>query len=144
MNTPKPVIIVADDDSDDRMLIKEALEATGFAGWIRFAADGQELLEILADGNLCPSLIILDLNMPRMDGREILKELKQDNERRSIPILIHSTCNSTEEIENCYNHGVNSYLVKPASFEELKENLREVIQYWFETAQLPEKKSCSR
>lgn len=144
MNTPKPVIIVADDDSDDRLLIKEALEASGFAGWIRFAADGLELLEQLANGDRCPSLILLDLNMPRMDGREILKELKQDSKWRLIPVLVHSTCNSKEEIENCYDHGVNSYLVKPASFEKLKKNLREVVQYWFETAQLPSKESCPK
>ncbi len=133
----RSVIAITDDDSGDRILIEETLRDAGFDGQIRTAGDGSELIDSLSNGDPRPNLILLDLNMPLKDGRETLKELRSNPEWRSIPIVIHSTCSSEEDVAFCYAHGANSYVVKPSSYEKLRENMKELVGYWFRLAALP-------
>lgn len=133
----RSTIVVADDDPNDRLLIGEALGEVGFAGEIRFAEDGVELLDCLQNDCSWPAIILLDLNMPRMDGREVLKELRLNPSWRSIPVVVYSTSDLEEDISFCYRHGANSYVSKPGSYEKLKEHMKELVRYWFELAALP-------
>jgi two-component system response regulator len=133
----KSVIVVAEDDSDDRLLITDALKEVGFPGEIQFADDGVQLIDRLVNGSPLPSLVLLDLNMPRKDGRKVLEEMKSSPRLRSIPVIVHSTSNSEEDIRFCYDRCVNSYVVKPDSYEELRENLRGIVLFWFKIARLP-------
>jgi CheY-like chemotaxis protein len=138
-------ILMADDDSDDRQLTREALEDARLINDIRFVENGEELLDYLhRRGSFAPpaeaprpGLILLDLNMPRKDGREVLKELKQDPELRSIPVVVLTTSKSDEDIYRSYDLGVNSYIVKPVTFEALVDILQTLEKYWFEIVELP-------
>jgi len=136
-------IVIADDDADDRYLAKEALEESRLANVLHFVEDGEELLDYLhhrgkyAELNGHPGLILLDLNMPRMDGREALREIKSDKRLRQIPIVILTTSKSEEDIIRSYRLGVNSFITKPVSFEGLVEVMRTLRKYWFEIVELP-------
>jgi CheY-like chemotaxis protein len=140
-------ILMADDDSDDRQLTREALEDARLINDIRFVENGEELMDYLhRRGKFAPpaetprpGLILLDLNMPRKDGREVLKELKQDPELRSIPVVVLTTSKSDEDIYRSYDLGVNSYIVKPVTFEALVDILQTLEKYWFEIVELPGK-----
>ncbi len=143
----KPIsILVADDDPDDRLLIAEALVDTDIAEGIDFVEDGVELLAYLRrqekfaplKGRALPALILLDLNMPRKDGREVLDELKSDPVLRRIPVVVLTTSNAEEDIQRTYDLGVSSFIVKPVSFETLVSTMRTVTRYWFDTVSLPE------
>lgn len=147
MITPvKPVtIVIADDDVDDCLLLREALEENGLVSGIHFVGDGEELLEYLrregrhAESNTvpCPLLILLDLNMPRMDGREALADIKSDPRLRHIPVIVLTTSATDEDISHTYALGANSFIVKPATFAALVQVMNRVIQYWLTTVQLP-------
>jgi len=138
-------ILMADDDADDRRLTKEALEESRLANGIRFVEDGEELMEYLrhtgkyAPPNETPrpGLILLDLNMPRYDGRAALKEIKNDPELRQIPIVILTTSKADEDVYRSYDLGVNSYIVKPVTFEALVDILQTIEKYWIEIVELP-------
>jgi CheY-like chemotaxis protein len=138
-------ILMADDDADDRQLTREALEDARLINDIRFVENGEELLEYLRrQGKYAapaeaprPGLILLDLNMPRKDGRTVLKELKQDPELRSIPVVVLTTSKSDEDVYRSYDLGVNSYIVKPVTFEALVDILQTLEKYWFEIVELP-------
>jgi CheY-like chemotaxis protein len=142
----KPItILMADDDADDRQLTREALEDARLINDIRFVENGEELLEYLkrqgkwappADAPR-PGLILLDLNMPRKDGRTVLKEIKEDPEFRTIPVVILTTSKSDEDVYRSYDLGVNSYIVKPVTFEALVDILQTLEKYWFEIVELP-------
>lgn len=145
---PKPItILIADDDPDDRFLAKEALEESRLANTIHFVEDGEELIEYLRragryeDGagkdSARPGLILLDLNMPRKDGREALREIKADPILRQIPIVILTTSKSDEDIVRSYDLGVNSFITKPVTFDGLVEVMRTLQKYWFEIVELP-------
>jgi CheY-like chemotaxis protein len=138
-------IIMADDDPDDRQLAKEAFEECRLANEVHFVEDGEELMEYLTrrgtyanmpEGPL-PALILLDLNMPRKDGREALKEIKSDPELRRIPIVVLTTSKAEEDILRTYDLGVNSYVTKPVTFESLVETIKVLGKYWFEIVELP-------
>ena len=112
-------IVMADDDADDRLLAKEALEDCGLATDLRFVEDGEQLLDYLyrrgkyidpADSP-SPGIILLDLNMPRKDGREVLREIKADPQMRRIPVVVFTTSQADEDICRTYDLGVNSYVV---------------------------------
>jgi CheY-like chemotaxis protein len=142
----KPIIILmADDDEDDRLLTKEALTESRVLNLLYCVEDGVELLEYLrkkgkyANGDACPrpSLILLDLNMPRMDGREALKNIKQDPELRSIPVVILTTSKQEEDMLRGYNLGAASYITKPVDFSGLVELMRTLGKYWVEFVELP-------
>ncbi len=138
-------ILVADDDADDRLMIRDALTENRLANDLRFVEDGVELLHYLrrtgpfggrAD---CPrpGLILLDLNMPKMDGREALREIKADPELRGIPVVVLTTSKAEEDIYRTYNLGVNSFITKPVTFESLVAITRDLGRYWFEIVELP-------
>ena len=139
------VILMADDDEDDRMMAKEALEEARLVNAIRFVEDGEELMDYLYHrGNYAdaknaprPGLILLDLNMPKKDGREALKEIKGDPDLRRIPIVVLTTSKAEEDIFRTYDLGGNSFITKPVSFERLVEIMKGLARDWFEIVELP-------
>ncbi len=138
-------ILVAEDDLDDRQWIKEALLETRAASDVHFVEDGEDLLDLLHHrgkyGSIpslaYPGLILLDLNMPRKDGREALKEIKADPRLRHIPIIILTTSEAEEDIFRSYNLGANSVILKPVTFGALVQIMQSLVQFWFGTARLP-------
>lgn len=142
----KPIsILMADDDPDDRMLAKDAFEEARLANPLHFVEDGEQLMDYLyrrgayfelIDRPL-PGLILLDLNMPKKDGREALKEIKADPRLRHIPIVILTTSKAEEDILKTYNLGVNSFIIKPVTFEGLVGLMKTLTKYWFEIVALP-------
>jgi len=139
------VILLADDDEEDRMLAADALEASRVVNDLRFVEDGEELLDYLYHrGNYAahgssptPGLILLDLNMPRKDGREALREIKADPELRRIPVVVLTTSKAEEDIYRTYDLGANSFITKPVSFEGLVAVMRDIGRYWIEIVELP-------
>jgi CheY-like chemotaxis protein len=137
------IILMADDDADDRMLAKEALEESRVLNDLRFVENGEELMDYLykrgdfADAER-PGLILLDLNMPKKDGREALKEIKADANLRRIPIVVMTTSKAEEDIYRSYDLGASSFITKPVTFERLVELMRTLGQYWVEIVELPE------
>jgi CheY-like chemotaxis protein len=142
-------ILMADDDADDRRLTKDALEESRLANDLRFVENGEELLQYLRhEGKFAndeeyprPGLILLDLNMPRKDGRTALKEIKADPVLRQIPVTVLTTSKADEDIFRSYDLGVNSYIVKPVTFEALVDILQTLEKYWFEIVELPPENS---
>lgn len=148
-NTEAVTILLADDDEDDRMLAEEALREAKLANTIATVGDGEELLDYLYHrgkfSNVAaaprPGLILLDLNMPKKDGREALKEIKADPVLRRIPIIVLTTSKAEEDIYRTYDLGVNSFITKPVSFESLVEIMKALRAYWFEIVTLPKEVS---
>ncbi len=144
-NNPRSItILMADDDEDDRRLTREALEEGRLVNDLRFVENGEELLEYLRhEGAYAsreaprPGLILLDLNMPKMDGRTALDTIKRDPELRAIPVVVLTTSKADEDIYESYDLGVNSYIVKPVTFEALVDILQTLEKYWFEIVELP-------
>jgi len=138
-------ILLADDDPDDRKLTQDAFEENRLANNLHCVEDGEELMEYLhrggkyshLNGEALPGLILLDLNMPRKDGREALKEIKADPELRRIPIVVLTTSKAEEDILRTYDLGVNSYVTKPVTFKSLVELVKILGRYWFEVVELP-------
>lgn len=135
---------MADDDPDDRMLTKEAFEENKLNNELRFVENGEELMDYLHhrgkynDSNAPrPGLILLDLNMPKKDGREALGEIKQDPELKRIPVVVLTTSKAEKDIVNSYNLGVNSFITKPVTFENLVKVTSKLGQYWLELVNLP-------
>lgn len=137
-------ILVADDDPDDVLLLKEALGEAGKGCQIRSVADGQELMDYLSGGEKSgvprPDLILLDLNMPRMNGFEVLQELKADPLYRKIPVVIWTTSRREEDVTKTYYLGCNSYMTKPSSFDDLVRKMKGLLDYWFDLVDLPRPK----
>lgn len=139
-------ILMADDDPDDRLLTEDALKEARLANEIRFVENGEELLQYLrhqgkfADKTLHPrpGIILLDLNMPKMDGREALQLIKSDPDLRRIPVIIMTTSKADQDILKSYDLGANSYVTKPVTFDELVEVVRGFGKYWFEIVALPD------
>lgn len=139
-------ILLADDDEEDRDLIREALRELDVPGELRWVADGRELLDYLrgrgkyggrsADAPR-PAIILLDLNMPRMDGREVLAELKSDPDLCSIPVVVLTTSQHEADVVASYQLGVNSFMTKPVTFLGLVDALQAWQKYWFELVELP-------
>ena len=145
-STGKPfTILMADDDEDDRLLTQDALQESRVRNNLYCVEDGVELLEYLkregkyADPETSPrpGLILLDLNMPRKDGREALKEIKADEELRNIPVVILTTSGQEEDKVKGYNLGAASYITKPVNFEGLVELMKALGKYWIEFVELP-------
>jgi two-component system response regulator len=139
-----PTILIADDDADDRMMIKEALEENNFSHDMRFVQDGEELLDYLhqrgkylTEKVLRPNLIILDLNMPKVDGREALSQIKSNVNLKRIPVIVLTTSRAEEDIIRTYDLGVNSFICKPVRYNDLVIVAREIGNYWFSTVALP-------
>lgn len=141
----KLFILIAEDDADDRFLLQTAFEENGFKDSLEFVENGIELIEYLSgimhsktlDINY-PGFILLDLNMPKKDGREVLKEIKQHPELKKIPVVVFTTTKNENEIRRCYELGANTYVVKPVSFDALVKVIYEIRSYWFNTAAIPQ------
>ena len=142
----KPVIfLMADDDPDDRLLIKEAFQESLVSNSIYFVEDGVELLDYLRCQDKfsnpkdapTPDLILLDLNMPRKDGREALAEIKSDPSLRYIPVVVLTTSKAEEDIMRSYDIGAASFITKPVTFDGLVEEIRGLGQYWVQIERLP-------
>jgi CheY-like chemotaxis protein len=142
----KPItILMADDDPDDRMLTKEAFEESRIANDLRFVEDGVELLDYLkrrgkyADPATSPrpGLILLDLNMPRMDGREALREMKEDPALKNIRVVVLTTSKTEEDILRTYDLSAASFITKPVTFSGLVDVIQSLSKYWLEIVELP-------
>lgn len=143
---PKPfTILIAEDDEDDFLLILEALKEAGVDNEVHWVKDGDEVMQFLTSrmngangtsGEL-PGLILLDLNMPKKDGREALKEIKSNPKLRRIPVIVMTTSSAETDIAKSYDLGVNSFIQKPVRFNELVELARVLFNYWIKTVKLP-------
>jgi CheY-like chemotaxis protein len=132
-------ILIAEDDADDRFLLQTAFVENGFNDRLCFVENGVEVVDYLMkledDNNInLPRFILLDLNMPKKDGREVLKELKQNEKFKNIPVVIFSTTNNEQEMRRCYELGANSYITKPNSFENLLKTVAALRSYWLQTS----------
>lgn len=144
----KVTILIAEDDADDRMLIADAFKEASLNNPIDFVVDGLDLLDYLKrqgkyegmEGESLPSLILLDLNMPRMNGRAALEEIRKDPDLNSIPIIVLTTSKSEEDILQTYNLGINSFITKPVTFDRLVHVVQILNKYWIEIVSLPEKR----
>ena len=138
-------ILMADDDADDRMLMRQAMTEGRIANELRLVEDGEELMDYLLrrgryvdpDTSPSPGLILLDLNMPRKDGREALAEIKATPGLRRIPIVALTTSRAEEDILRSYDLGVGGFVVKPVTFEALVDTMKALGKYWFEIVELP-------
>jgi two-component system, response regulator len=135
-------ILVAEDDADDRVLLADAFAESGVVVTLDFVADGVELMEYLvrcdADASHgLPDLVLLDLNMPRMDGREALRAIREHERLRHLPVIILTTSKAELDICVSYQLGANSYVTKPRRFDELIAVLRSLERYWMDIARLP-------
>jgi CheY-like chemotaxis protein len=130
---------MADDDADDRYLVQAAFEDNSFEHELVFFEDGDQLLSYLRSLSVedIPSFILLDLNMPKLDGRDILKVLKSDQRFLTIPIIVFSTSKAPEDVNSCYKLGANSYVVKPSGYEELKDTILKITDFWLKVSILP-------
>lgn len=136
-------ILIAEDDADDRFLLQTAFEENGFQDHLHFVENGIEVLSFLESAKMnngqqnMPKLILLDLNMPKKDGREVLKEIKEDAVLKKIPVVVFSTTSSEHEMNRCYELGANSYITKPNSFEGLLQTVANLRNYWMQTSNSP-------
>ena len=145
--TQRRTILMADDDAEDCLLVRDALREAGRDCDLHFVRDGEELFDYLrhegefVDGRDAPwpDLILLDLKMPRKDGRETIRDLKADARFRGIPVVALTTSSARDDVEYSYDAGVNSYIAKPGTFRELVALLDVLGRYWFDAAELPPK-----
>lgn len=145
LHTESAVILMADDDEDDCMLVKAAFRDNGFKGDLRFVKDGEELMDYLRhrgkyeDSSLSPrpDLILLDLNMPKKDGREALREIRSDAALRTIPVIILTTSNEERDVALCYEIGISSFMTKPDFSKDWERLIKAITVYWFGFATLP-------
>ncbi len=138
-------ILIADDDADDRLFMIEAFRHNGFRHEVKFVEDGEDLMNYLthqkgftAENAPVPSLILLDLNMPRKNGFQALTEIREDRGLRRLPVVVMSTSSANGDVVRTYDIGVNSYIVKPHNFLKLVEIISALKYYWLETVQLPD------
>jgi CheY-like chemotaxis protein len=139
------LILIAEDDADDRYLLETAFAEKGYPDKIVFVENGVEVLSYLdtvyekahTDEKSLPGFILLDLNMPKKDGREVLKELKQHPVFKKIPVIIFTTTKNETEIRRCYEMGANSYVIKPISFDGLLKVVENIRSFWLQTASIP-------
>lgn len=137
-------ILLADDDEDDRMLTEQAFVEGKLKNTLSFVNDGEELMDYLNFRNgftkenaKRPGLILLDLNMPKKDGRDCLRELKSNPDLKHIPVVVLTTSKNEQDVFKTYNLGVNSFIVKPVTFKELVDIVLGLDKYWFQIVELP-------
>jgi CheY-like chemotaxis protein len=134
------MILMADDDEDDRDLARDAFDEARLPGEIRFVTDGQDLLDYLRGQDRRtqrPGIVLLDLNMPRMDGREALAEMKADDDLCEIPVVVLTTSKDQEDIKGSYCAGASSFIAKPVTHAGLVDVMRNLTDYWFKLVELP-------
>jgi CheY-like chemotaxis protein len=137
-------ILIADDDADDRYLLETAFVEKGYQEKIQFVENGVEVLNYLAGirsredkEKLYPRFVLLDLNMPKKDGREVLREMKENPDFKRIPVIVFTTTKNENEIRRCYELGANTYIIKPVSFDGLLSVVENIRAYWMNTASIP-------
>jgi CheY-like chemotaxis protein len=139
----KAVILIAEDDMDDRFLLQTAFTENGTEEQLEFLTNGVEVIEFLHaaaskdDDGAYPGLIMLDLNMPKKNGKEVLLEIKQHAVFKKIPVIVYTTTSNELEVKKCYELGANAYIVKPISFESLLGVVDSIRTYWLSTASIP-------
>lgn len=146
------IILMADDDDDDFLLTQKALKQSKLLNTLIRVKDGEELLDYLKkrgefendETSMRPGVILLDLNMPRKDGREALKEIKSDPDLRDIPVVVFTTSKAEEDIFKSYQLGVNSFITKPVTFDGLIKVMQALGRYWFEIVELPVKNETAK
>lgn len=132
-------VLLVEDDPGDVVLIEEAFEHNKVRNSLKIVGDGVEAMEYLrAEGSERPDLVLLDLNLPRKDGREVLAEIKSDPLLRSIPVVVLTTSKAEEDIARTYNLGVNSFITKPVTFDGLVQAMDAFSRYWLEIVELPD------
>lgn len=138
------IVLVVDDDPDDRQMVKDALDKCDIRHDIFFLENGEELVDYLSrngDYNESnapyPSLVLLDIKMPKMDGVEALQKIKSLPTIKSTPIIMLSTSRNPDDIAQAYDVGANSFISKPVNFNELVTTMNTLAQYWFQSTQLP-------
>ena len=143
-NGRQPVIVCAEDDADDRMLVQDAFGEAGMGNFLKFVEDGEQLIDYLlhrngftTDNAPYPDVILLDLNMPRKDGREALGEIKRNSALRRIPVVVLTTSKAGEDVSNSYELGASGFITKPVSYEGLVDAAKTLRKYWFELGKLP-------
>lgn len=145
-------LLVVEDSNEDFEALKRFLHRSPLAISIHRCVNGEQALAFLDEtgsymidsktllkNNPRPGLIVLDLNLPGIDGREVLRRIKQDAKLKTIPVVVFTTSNNPKDIEECYQYGVNSYIVKPIDFHQLKRNIQTLVDYWFEVTTLPDR-----
>jgi CheY-like chemotaxis protein len=146
MNAPRQkVILMAEDDADDRLLVQEALVECKLEGTIRFVADGEELMDyLLRQGKYLtpeaaprPTFILLDLNMPRKDGLQALREIRAHPDLRRLPVVVFTTSKAEGDVEKLYDLGANSCVIKPVAFDALVKIVGALAQYWLGIVEPP-------
>lgn len=138
-------ILIVEDDPEDRMLAEDAMNDSKPTFPVRFLEDGEQLLAYLQhkgkyqeeDSNPLPGVIVMDLNMPRLDGREALAQIKAHPVFKTIPVIILTTSNNSKDIENCYSLGANSFITKPRNYRELVKIMEMIKNYWYDLNELP-------
>jgi len=144
------LILMAEDDADDRLLVQDAFSESGSSDVVRFVGDGEELVDYLlrrgkfekpADSPR-PDLILLDLNMPKKDGREALQEIRAHTALRRVPVVVFTTSRADTDVAKVYELGANSFITKPAEFEALVNTVSRLTGYWFGTVELPSTSSA--
>jgi CheY-like chemotaxis protein len=145
-NGQMPVLLVVEDSNEDFEALRRLLQRSSLAISIQRCVNGEQGLAFLyrtgsysdRDRTPRPGLIVLDLNLPGIDGREVLRRIKQDTKLKTIPVVVFTTSNNPKDIEECYQYGVNSYIVKPIDFDRLKRDIQTMLDYWFEVTTLPD------
>lgn len=144
--TPPPPMLVVEDSNEDFEALQRFLQRSPLTIPVQRCVNGEQALAFLyrtgryssAVDAPRPGLILLDLNLPKTDGREVLRRVKQDDNLKKIPIVVFTTSNNPKDIEICYQYGVNSYIVKPIDFAQLRRNIEVLVEYWFEVTTLSE------
>jgi|SRR5271157_1059781 len=135
-------ILLVEDNPDHVLLVQEAFEEAKSTSTIHIVEDGLEALKFLNRDNPyetapCPDLILLDLNLPRKDGRELLRDLKQDGGLSAIPVIVFTSSSAQQDIDMCYSLHANCYITKPVGFDQYVEIMQMIEEFWFSTIKLP-------
>ncbi|TAG92494.1 MAG: response regulator [Oscillatoriales cyanobacterium] len=139
-----PPLLIVEDSHEDFEAIQRFLGKSSVAIPVYRCVNGEQALAFLYRTGIYsngkdsprPGLIVLDLNLPGTDGREVLRQIKQDSNLKTIPVVVFTTSNNPKDVEDCYQYGVNKYIVKPIDFRQLKQNVQTIVDYWFEVTSL--------
>ncbi|MEH2061792.1 MAG: response regulator [Nostoc sp.] len=141
-----PLLLIVEDSNEDFEALQRFLRKSHISIPIHRCVSGEQALAFLyrtgkyveRESSPRPGLIVLDLNLPGTDGREVLHRIKHDDNLNMIPVVVFTTSNNPKDIEVCYRSGVNSYIVKPINFSQLKRDIQLLVEYWFEVTTLPD------
>jgi CheY-like chemotaxis protein len=141
---PKPSLLIVEDSNEDFEAFQRFLQQSPLSISVQRCVNGDQALAFLyqtgkytdSKSSPRPGIIVLDLNLPGTDGREVLRQIKQDDNLKTIPVIVFTTSNNPKDIEVCYQYGVNSYIIKPINFAQLQRDIQLLIDYWFEITTL--------